>query len=74
MSKLKRSEGMIYLGANFMPDCSLGHFQIDDVLNLFFRGNANLGIRSDGYSVFFSLKHHFTSRPQRKGLGWLKHG
>lgn len=53
MSKLKRSEGMIYLGANFMPDCSFGHFQIDDVLNLFFRGNANLGIRSDGYSVLF---------------------
>lgn len=53
MSKLKHSEGMIYLGANFMPDCRSGHFQIDDVLNLFFRSNTNLRIRSDGYSVFF---------------------
>lgn len=53
MSKLKRSEGKIYLGANFMPDCSFVHFRIDDVLNLFFGADANLGIRSDGYSVFF---------------------
>lgn len=53
MSKLKRSEGMIYLRANFMPECSFGRFQIDDVLNLFFGADENLGIRSDGYSVFF---------------------
>ena len=47
---------MIYLNANFMPDCRFGNFQIDDVLNLFFRLNTNLRISSDGYNVFF-LKH-----------------
>lgn len=72
MSKLKRSEGMIYLGANFMPDCSFGHFQIDDVLNLFFGADENLGIRSDGYSVF-SLKTPLRRQAKRKGLGQLKH-
>lgn len=52
MRKLKHSDGMIYLGAKFMPDCRSGHFQIDDVLNLFFRSNTNLRICSDGYNVF----------------------
>ena len=51
MRKLKRSDGMIYPGANFMPDCRSGHFQIDDVLNLFFRRDTNLRISSDGYNV-----------------------
>lgn len=52
MRKLKRSDGMIYLAANFMPDCRYGHFQIDDVLNLFLRRHANLRMNSDGYNVF----------------------
>lgn len=72
MSKLKRSEGMIYPGANFMPDCSFGHFQIDDVLNLFLGADENLGIGSDGYSVFF-LKTPLHRQARRKGLGQLKH-
>ncbi len=51
MRKLKHSDGMIYLGANFMPDCRSGHFQIDDVLNLFLRLVTNMRISSDGYNV-----------------------
>lgn len=47
MRKPKRSDGMIYLGAKFMPDCRFGHFQIDDVLNLFFRHDTNLRISCD---------------------------
>lgn len=53
MRKLKHSDGMIYLGAKFMPDCRSGHFQIDNVLNLIFRHDTNLRITSDGYNVFF---------------------
>lgn len=53
MRTLKLSDGTIYLGANFMPDCRSGPFQRDDVLNLFFRRDTNVRISSDGYNVFF---------------------
>lgn len=44
---------MIYMGANFKPDCSFGNFLLGDVLNLFYRSNTNLRICSDGYNVSF---------------------
>lgn len=56
MRKPKHSDGMTYMGANFMPDYRFGYSQIGDVLNLFCRRNINLTIHSDGFSVF--LQHH----------------
>lgn len=65
MRKLKHSDGMIYPSANLMPDFRSGHFQIDDVLNLFCRHDINPRISSDGYNVFF-LKHHFPGRAAKR--------
>lgn len=64
MRKPKRSDGMTYMGANFMPDYRFGYFQIGDVLNLFCRRNINLRIHSDGFSVF--LQHHFKNRAAKR--------
>lgn len=52
MRKPKHSDGMTYMGANFMPDYRFGYSQISDVLNLFCSRNINLRIHSDGFSVF----------------------
>lgn len=51
MRKLKHSDSTIYLGANFVLDFRIWHFQIDDVLNLFLSPETNLRISCDSYNV-----------------------
>lgn len=53
MRKLKRSDSVIYLGANFMPDFRIWHLQTDDVLNLFFRRDTDVRISCGSCNVFF---------------------
>lgn len=68
MRKPKHSDGMTYMGANFMPDYRFGYSQIGDVLNLFCSRNINLRIHSDGFSVFF--QHHFINGTAKRSCSY----
>lgn len=68
MRKPKHSDGMTYMGANFMPDYRFGYSQIGDVLNLFRSRNINLRIHSDGFSVF--LQHHFINGTAKRSCSY----